>query len=83
MLPLVVVDETTVALVDAFQPFVAEPGVTYAWKLPDELLDAGRKIRAAVVRRERAGGFWITHPLNTTAAPGLDVRLRGMRGTRG
>ena len=63
MLPLIVVDDTTVAQVDAFQPFVAEPGMTYAWKVPDGLLKAGQKIRGAVVRRAKFGGIWVTHPL--------------------
>ena len=67
MWPLIVVDDTTVAQVDAFQPFVAQPGATYVWKVPDELLDAGSKIRAAVVRRAWFGGHWVTHPLVTAA----------------
>ena len=70
MRPLIVVDETTVAHVDAFQPFIAEPGTTYAWKIPDELLNAGSTIRAAVVRRAPSGGVWVTHPLVPAADPG-------------
>ena len=67
MRPIVVVDETTVAQVDAFQPFLAEPGMTYAWKVPNELLNAGNQIRGAAVRRAGgAGAYWITHPLATT-----------------
>ncbi len=64
--PLVVVNETTVAHLDGFRPFVARPGATYAWKLPDELFDAGNKIRGVVVRRAPTRrGVWVTHPLFT------------------
>lgn len=69
MLPLIVVDETTVAQVEAFQPFVTQPGTTYAWKLPEELLDAGTRIRAAVVRQAPQRSYWITHPLVTATGP--------------
>ena len=66
MIPLVVVNETTVAQVDAFRPFIARPGATYAWKLPEKLLNAATKIRGAVVRRAPTrGGIWVTHPLVT------------------
>ena len=66
MLPLVVVDETTVVqVVDA--PFVARPGATYAWELPEELTETGAVIRGVVIRREPSEGFgghvWVTHPL--------------------
>ena len=64
--PLVVVNETTVAHLDAFRPFVARPGATYAWELPDELFDAGNKIRGVVVREAPTRrGVWVTHPLVT------------------
>ena len=69
MVPLIVVNETTVAQVDAFQPFIAQPGATYAWKLPDTLLDTTNTIRAAIIRRAPAGGFWITHPLVANTEP--------------
>ena len=63
MLPLVVLDETTVARVEEFRPFMARPGAAYAWRVPDELLDEYGKVRGAVVRRYPAGGVWMTHPL--------------------
>ena len=65
MTPLVVVNETTVAQIEAFQPFTARPGATYAWKLPDKLLKAATTIRGAVVRQAPDGGSWVTHPLAT------------------
>lgn len=70
MFPIFIVDETTVVYIEGLDPFMARPGALYAWELPDELLSAGNKIRAAVVRRAPAGGFWVTHPLNTAAALG-------------
>ena len=66
MTPLVVVNETTVAQIDAFRPFTARPGATYAWKIPDKLLNAATTIRGAIVRRQDPdGGIWVTHPLAT------------------
>ena len=70
MVPLIVVDETTVAQVDAIQPFIARPGVTYAWRLPEELLNAATTIRGAIVRRAPTRrGTWVTHPLVINADP--------------
>ena len=54
---------------DAFQPFIAQPGTTYALKIPDELFETARTIRGAVVRRAPGSGFWTTHPLFTAADP--------------
>ena len=70
MTPLIVVDETTVAQVDAFQPFIARPGATYAWKLPEDLLNTATRIRGAVIRRAPTrSGIWVTHPLVTNTDP--------------
>ena len=70
MAPLLVVNETTVAQVDGFHTFVARPGATYAWKLPDTLLNAANNIRGAAVRRApNRRGVWVTHPLVTTRHP--------------
>ncbi len=69
MRPLVLLDDTTVARIETFQPFVAEPGTTYALKIPDELFETARTIRGAVARRARASGHWTTHPLFTAADP--------------
>lgn len=70
MRPLVLLDDTTVAQIETFQPFVAAPGTTYALKIPDELFETTRTIRGAVVRRAPASGHWTTHPLIT----GADLR---------
>ena len=59
------VNETTVAQIEAFQPFTARPGATYTWKLPNKLLKAATTIRGAVVRQAPDGGSWVTHPLAT------------------
>ena len=70
MTPLLVVNETTVARVDGFHTFVAQPGATYAWKLPDTLLNAANNIRGASVRRTPTRrGVWVTHPLVTSRHP--------------
>ena len=69
MFPIFIVDETTVVYIEGLDPFMARPGALYAWELPDELLSAGNKIRAAVVRRAPGWGFWLTHPLITAAGP--------------
>ena len=66
MRPLILLDDTIVAPVDTFQPFVAQPGTTYALKIPDDLFGTARTIRGAVVRRAPASGHWTTHPLSTT-----------------
>ena len=69
MFPVFIVDETTVVYIKGLDPFMARPGAVYGWELPDELLSAGNKIRAAVVRRAPGWGFWLTNPM-ITAAPG-------------
>ena len=77
MFPVFIVDETTVVYIKGLDPFMARPGALYVWKLPDELLSAGNKIRAAVVRRAPERGFWMTHPLITAAGPGGVDRGQG------
>ena len=67
MRPLILLDDTTVAQLDTFEPFVAQPGTTYALKIPDELFETARTIRGAVVRRAPGSGVWTTHPLFTAA----------------
>ena len=67
--PLILLDDAVVAQIDTFQPFVVEPGTTYALKVPDDLFETARTIRGAVVRRAPAGGHWTTHPLITGADP--------------
>lgn len=67
MRPLILLDDTIVAPIDTFQPFVAQPGTTYALKIPDDLFGTVRTIRGAVVRRAPAGGHWTTHPVFTDA----------------
>ncbi len=69
MRPLIVLDDTVVAQIDTFQPFVAQPGITYALKIPDELFGTARAIRGAVVRRAPTSGHWTTHPLFTATNP--------------
>ena len=69
MRPLILLDDTTVAQLDTFEPFVAQPGTTYALKIPDELFETARTIRGAVVRRAPGSGIWTTHPLFTAADP--------------
>ena len=69
MRPLILLDDTSVAQIDTFQPFVAQPGTTYALKIPDELFETARTIRGAVVRRAPGSGVWTTHPLFTAAEP--------------
>ena len=69
MRPLILLDETNVAQIDTSQPFVAQPGTTYALKVPDDLFGTARTIRGAVVRRAPASGHWTTHPLFTAADP--------------
>ena len=69
MFPVFIVDEATVVYIKGLNPFMARPGAVYGWELPDELLSAGNKIRAAVVRRAPGVGFWVTHPLSTADAP--------------
>ena len=71
MVPFFIIDETTVVHIEGLVPFMARPGAAYTWELPGELLSAGHKIRAAVVRRgPGGGGHWVTHPLVTGAVPG-------------
>lgn len=67
MRPLILLDDTIVAPIDTFQPFVAQPGTTYALKIPDDLFGTARTIRGAVVRRAPAGGHWTTHPVFAAA----------------
>ena len=67
MRPLVLLDETTVAEIEEFQPFLAQPGTTYALRIPDELFETARTIRGSVIRRARAKGHWTTHPVLTGA----------------
>lgn len=67
MRPVILIDDTTVAQTSAFRPFVAQPGTTYALKIPDELFETARTIRGAVIRRAPDSGHWTTHPLFTTA----------------
>ncbi|MCY4663830.1 MAG: hypothetical protein OXC00_04105 [Acidimicrobiaceae bacterium] len=69
MRPLILLDDAVVAQIDTFQPFFAQPGTTYALKVPDDLFETARTIRGAVVRRAPAGGHWTTHPLITGADP--------------
>ena len=69
MFPVFIVDETTVVYIKGLDPFMAQPGAVYGWELPDELLSAGNKIRAAVVRRAPGWGFWLTNPLITATGP--------------
>jgi hypothetical protein len=63
MRPLILLDETTVAEIDTFRPFLAQAGATYALRIPDELFETARTVRGVVVRRAPAGGYWTTHPL--------------------
>lgn len=67
MRPIVLLDETTVAQIDEFKPFVAQPGTTYALRIPDELFEGAHTIRGSVIRRARGEGRWTTHPLATAA----------------
>ena len=69
MRPFILLDDTIVAQLDTFQPFFAQPGTTYALKIPDELFETARTIRGAVVRQARDSGFWTTHPPLTAADP--------------
>ena len=69
MSPLIVLDDTVVAQIDTFQPFMAQPGTTYALKIPDELFGTARTIRGTVVRRAPTSGHWTTHPLFTATNP--------------
>lgn len=76
MHPMVVVNETMVAEIDGFHPFLAQPGRTYVLRVPDKLVTPGVRLRAAVSRvtsiPNRYAGHWITHPV-TVIVPG-DVR---------
>lgn len=67
MRPLILLDDSTVAHIDTFLPFIAQPGTTYALQIPDEVFEAARTIRGAVVRRAPASSRWTTHPLHTAA----------------
>ena len=69
MLPLVLLDETTVAETEEFRPFVAQPGATYALQIPEELFETAHTIRGAVVRRAPGSGHWVTHPLFAASGP--------------
>lgn len=81
--PLILLDDTIVAPVDTFQPFVAQPGTTYALKIPDDLFGTARTIRGAVVRRAPASGHWTTHPLITGAVDGLGEFSHGVEAVVG
>lgn len=74
--PMVVVNETMVARIDGFHPFLAQPGRSYLLPVPAELVTPGVRLRAAVSRvasvPDTYAGHWITHPV-TVVAPG-DVR---------
>lgn len=74
--PMVVVNETMVARIDGFHPFLAQPGRSYVLPVPAELTTPGVRLRAAVSRVTSVpntyAGHWITHPV-TVVAPG-DVR---------
>ena len=62
-LPVILIDDTTVAHTNGFQPFIARPGTTYVLKIPDQLFDTARTIRGAVIRRAPDSGHWTTHPV--------------------
>lgn len=71
--PMVVVNETMVARIDGFHPFLAQPGRSYLLQVPAELATPGVRLRAAVSRvtsvPDMYAGHWITHPV-TVVAPG-------------
>ena len=71
--PMVVVNETMVAEIDGFHPFLAQPGRTYVLPVPGALVTPGVRLRAAVSRvtsiPNMYAGHWITHPV-TVIVPG-------------
>lgn len=66
--PFVILNETVVVKIDGFHPFIAEPGKTYAWRIPEELVQSGNIIRVAVslVAKNINLVRWITHPVYIT-----------------
>lgn len=65
--PFVVLNESTLVQMDGLNPFLAESGETYAWQLPEGLIQAGYTIRVVASLVTKANeGTWATHPVKIT-----------------